>query len=195
MTAIKQMKLTLLENTIEGCRLCFKKKPKRVVFGSGNMNAEMAIIGEAPSVRCKGEGTPFGEKGKSRPVFEALLKELGVMEDEIWVTNVVKCAIPDVAVGSRNKCQQFLLRELDIIKPEIVICLGRTAVDSLTTNRRPLTGEKWKATITITRTNWFAIESVYGLPHPMVVVYGNMPLEGYLKLVSGVKTSIQRESS
>lgn len=177
-------KYRFLAQIIMNCRKCFRSKTlkKRVLLGKGCLSADYVIIGEAPSLHKEGPGKPFG--AKSWPIYQALLKELGLTNEDVWVTNVVKCTLPWNAVGNRHYCRKFLTRELDIIKPKYIIVLGRKPADLLARPGIALTGSSWQGNGS----------TCFALPHPMSVHYG-FALESYLKLVAGVATAIRRRSS
>lgn len=185
MTHIKNLKMSLLNDIVIGCRLCFKKKPKRVLFGAGNLNAKIVIVGQAPSPSAIGFSKPFGEKGLSRPVYLKILEALAVLEDEIWTTNVIKCTIPTYCIGSDKNCKRFLEREIRIIMPKFVICLGRVAVTTLSEGFQELDGQMWKGYIHPDIT-------CFSLPHPMMVIRKNITLETYLGYVGKINEEIHR---
>ncbi len=103
---------------------------EKLVFGEGNVNAKLAIIGEAPGRNEEKEGHPF--VGKAGLILTSLLNENSIRRDKIWITNVVKWRPVE---GSRNRVPSavevagssvFLKKELGIISPKIILCLGNT---------------------------------------------------------------------
>ena len=125
------------------CTKCnLSKSRTNAVPGKGNYNAEIMFIGEAPGRNEDLKGEPFvGTAGK---ILSEALEYAGLSRDDVFITNVVKCRPPNNRVPleeERNSCQQYLIGELDIIKPKIICILGNTAYgsilggDSITKNR------------------------------------------------------------
>jgi len=125
------------------CTKCnLSKSRTNAVAGKGNYDAEIMFIGEAPGRNEDLKGEPFvGAAGK---ILTEALEYAGLSRDAVFITNVVKCRPPNNRIPleeERNSCQQYLISELDIIKPKIICILGNTAYgsilggDSITKNR------------------------------------------------------------
>lgn len=125
------------------CTKCnLSKSRTNAVAGKGNYNAEIMFIGEAPGRNEDLKGEPFvGVAGK---ILSEALEYAGLSRDDVFITNVVKCRPPNNRIPleeEKNSCQQYLVGELDIIKPKIICILGNTAYgsilggDSITKNR------------------------------------------------------------
>src|SRR5256885_5978478 len=125
------------------CTKCnLSKSRTNAVAGKGNYDAEIMFIGEAPGRNEDMQGEPFvGAAGK---ILTEALEYAGLSRDAVFITNVVKCRPPNNRIPleeERNSCQQYLISELDIIKPKIICILGNTAYgsilggDSITKNR------------------------------------------------------------
>ncbi|KAF6244221.1 uracil-DNA glycosylase [Nitrosopumilus sp. b2] len=112
------------------CDLC--KTRTNSVPGKGNFQSEVVFVGEAPGRNEDKNGEPFvGVAGKK---LSAALEEAGVSRDEVYITNVVKCRPPNNRVPStkeRSTCQEYLKKEISIIKPKIICVLGNTAFNSI----------------------------------------------------------------
>ncbi|MGI0026463.1 MAG: uracil-DNA glycosylase [Nitrosopumilaceae archaeon] len=128
---------------VVSCTKCnLSKSRTNAVAGKGNYNAEIMFIGEAPGRNEDLKGEPFvGNAGK---ILSEALEYAGLSRDDVFITNVVKCRPPNNRIPleeERNSCQQYLIGELDIIKPKIICILGNTAYgsilggDSITKNR------------------------------------------------------------
>ncbi|HET6458281.1 MAG TPA: uracil-DNA glycosylase [Nitrosopumilaceae archaeon] len=128
---------------IISCTRCnLSKSRTNAVAGKGNYNAEIMFIGEAPGRNEDLKGEPFvGSAGK---ILSEALEYSGLSRDDVFITNVVKCRPPNNRIPleeEKNSCQQYLISELDIIKPKIICILGNTAYgsilggDSITKNR------------------------------------------------------------
>ena len=103
-----------------------------VVFGSGNADADLMFVGEAPGANEDRQGLPFvGQAGR---LLDTLLEEIGLTRREVWVCNVLKCRPPgnrDPLPQEIDACQDYLFRQLDLIEPRVVCTLGNFATKLL----------------------------------------------------------------
>src|SRR3954463_2685559 len=106
-----------------GCTLCPQLAATRttVVFGSGNADADLMFVGEAPGANEDQQGVPFvGQAGR---LLDTLLGEIGLTRAEVWVCNVLKCRPPgnrDPLPQEIDACQEYLFRQLEWIEPKVV---------------------------------------------------------------------------
>jgi DNA polymerase len=123
---------TVRKNVIEctKCDLC--KTRTHSVPGKGNFNSDVIFVGEAPGKNEDLKGEPFvGVAGKK---LSLALENIGVARDEVYITNTVKCRPPKNRVPSvleREACQEYIQKEIEIIKPKIICVLGNTAFGSI----------------------------------------------------------------
>jgi DNA polymerase len=123
---------TVRKNVIEctKCDLC--KTRTHSVPGKGNFNSDVIFVGEAPGKNEDLKGEPFvGVAGKK---LSLALENIGVTRDEVYITNTVKCRPPKNRVPSvleREACQEYIQKEIEIIKPKIICVLGNTAFGSI----------------------------------------------------------------
>lgn len=123
---------TLRKNVIEctKCELC--KTRTNSVPGKGNFNSEVIFVGEAPGRNEDLHGEPFvGVAGKK---LSLSLENAGISRDEVYITNTVKCRPPNNRVPSvkeKETCNEYLQKEIEIIKPKIICVLGNTAFGSV----------------------------------------------------------------
>ncbi len=117
----------------EGCAL--KLNAKSTVFGAGNPNARLMIIGEAPGADEDRQGLPF--VGRSGHLLEKMLNAIGLKREEVYITNILPWRPP----GNRTPtdaevavCLPFLKRQIDLIKPDILLLLGGSAANALLDN-------------------------------------------------------------
>jgi DNA polymerase len=112
------------------CDLC--KTRTHSVPGKGNFNSDVIFVGEAPGKNEDLKGEPFvGVAGKK---LSLALENAGVTRDEVYITNTVKCRPPKNRVPSileREACQEYIQKEIQIIKPKIICVLGNTAFGSI----------------------------------------------------------------
>lgn len=122
-----------LEKQIQDCTRCpLGKTRTKFVFGAGNPNAEIVFIGEAPGRDEDLQGIPF--VGRAGKLLDQLLSEVGFSRNDIYICNVLKCRPPgnrDPESAEIETCKPYLLTQLSIMKPKIVVCLGRFAVQVL----------------------------------------------------------------
>ena len=130
-----------LEEICKKCTLCdLSKFRTNVVFGEGNPNAKLMFIGEAPGEMEDKTGRPFvGRAGKLlTKIINTVLK---MDRSEVYITNIVKCRPPNNRVPTIEEaetCKPYLLKQIDIIDPEILVCLGKTAFMYLLNSDMPI---------------------------------------------------------
>jgi len=112
------------------CDLC--KTRTNAVPGKGNFQSDVIFVGEAPGRNEDRNGEPFvGIAGKKLSIA---LEEARVSRDAVYITNIVKCRPPNNRIpntSERNTCQEYLKKEISIIKPKIICILGNTAFNSI----------------------------------------------------------------
>ena len=118
-----------LQNDILCCKRCKADMIAGTVTGSGNKNADIMIVGQNPCYpKCLESGVVF--TGGSGILLDKALKAAGLTRGEVWITNVVKCATfgnKQPTPRMKLTCSGFLNRELSILKPRLVITLGKYA--------------------------------------------------------------------
>jgi uracil-DNA glycosylase family 4 len=113
---------------------------KQVVFGVGNPNADLMFVGEAPGADEDEQGEPF--VGRAGQLLTKIIEAIGLERDDVYIANVIKCRPP----GNRNpepdeveRCQPFLFRQIDAIKPKVIVALGKFAAQALLQTTDPIT--------------------------------------------------------
>lgn len=129
------------------CRLCEKRSS--IVFGVGNPDAEIVFVGEGPGYEEDKQGEPFvGRAGQL--LTQIITKGMQMQRADVYIANVVKCRPPE----NRNPepaeiaaCEPFLLKQLEIIQPKIIIALGKFAAQTLLKDTTPITRlrGKWQS--------------------------------------------------
>jgi len=133
--------LKKLEDLICNCTACkLHEGRNKFVFGSGNPNADVVVIGEGPGAEEDKQGLPF--VGRAGKLLTDVLKAINFSRDEVYIANVVKCRPP----GNRtplpdemDTCLPYLKKQLALIKPVVILCLGLTAARGLLKKRDSLT--------------------------------------------------------
>jgi len=123
-------KLQELEKICKNCTLCDLTKTRtNVVFGEGNPNAKLMFIGEGPGEMEDKTGRPF--IGRAGQLLTKIIENvLNLKRENVYIANIVKCRPPNNRVPTIEEaqtCKPYLLKQIDIINPEILVCLGKTA--------------------------------------------------------------------
>ena len=130
-----------LKNMVLNCHLCNLSKTRtNVVFGEGNPNTKIIFIGEAPGREEDLQGKPF--VGRSGELLTKMIENvLNIKREEIYISNIVKCRPPqnrNPEIEEVEACKPYLLKQIEIIKPKIIVVLGAVAFKSLLNNDTPI---------------------------------------------------------
>lgn len=113
---------------------------RQVVFGVGNPQARLMFVGEAPGEEEDRQGEPF--VGRAGQLLTKIIEAIGLARSDVYIANVIKCRPP----GNRNpepdevaRCEPFLFRQIDTIKPTVIVALGKFAAQSLLRSTDPIT--------------------------------------------------------
>ena len=128
-----EQKLKKIKKQVTQCTKCeLSKTRNNSVPGKGNFKSDVIFVGEAPGKNEDMKGEPFiGIAGKKLSIA---LESAGITRDDVYITNIVKCRPPKNRVPTTNErdtCQNYLKKEIEIIKPKIICVLGNTAFNSL----------------------------------------------------------------
>jgi len=125
--------LQKLEELINGCQKCvLAKNRNKFVSGSGNPNADVMVIGEGPGAEEDKQGLPF--VGRAGKLLTDILKAINFTRDEVFIANVVKCRPPGNRTPQQQEmdtCIPYLKKQIDLIKPKLILCLGLTAAQGI----------------------------------------------------------------
>ena len=126
-------KLAVLQQSIVGCTRCrLHQKRTQTVFARGTGSSGLCFIGEGPGADEDAQGFPF--VGKAGQLLDKMIVAMGLSRDEVYVCNIVKCRPPDnrkPAPDEMAACQPYLERQLELLRPEVMVALGATAVEGL----------------------------------------------------------------
>jgi uracil-DNA glycosylase len=135
-----QSDLAGLEHQVSGCTRCpLHATRTRTVFGVGNPQAQWMFIGEAPGADEDAQGEPF--VGRAGQLLNAMLFAVGLKRDEVYIANVLKCRPPgnrDPQPPEVEQCEPYLIRQIELIRPRLIVALGRHAAHSLLKSELPL---------------------------------------------------------
>lgn len=122
-----------LRARVKACKSCELHKTRtQTVFGVGNQNAHMLILGEAPGADEDRQGEPF--VGSAGQLLNAMLKAIGFAREQVFIANILKCRPPgnrDPHVDEALNCEPFLQRQIELIQPKVILAVGRVAAQNL----------------------------------------------------------------
>jgi DNA polymerase len=112
---------------------------KQIVFGEGNPDADLMFIGEAPGADEDAQGVPF--IGRAGQLLTKIIEAIGLTREQVYIANVIKCRPP----GNRNpepdeiaECEPFLLRQIESVRPKVIVALGTFAAHTLLRTDAPI---------------------------------------------------------
>ena len=143
---VAQMDWPALREAVAACRACGLCETRRqTVFGVGHEQAQLMVIGEAPGEQEDRQGEPF--VGPAGQLLDSMLQAIGLSrqpgppEKQVFIANTLKCRPP----GNRNpapeelaKCEPFLQRQLALVRPRVILAMGRFAVQALLRSSEPI---------------------------------------------------------
>jgi DNA polymerase len=137
----KAASLEELDKLINKCTKCSLHKSRtNFVFGVGNPNADVMVIGEGPGADEDAQGEPF--VGRAGKLLNEILKAINFQRDEVYIANVVKSRPPGNRTPTSEEmeaCLPYLKKQIELIKPKLILCLGLTAAQGLLKKRESLT--------------------------------------------------------
>ena len=139
--------LAIIRQEVSACRLCDELASTRTqtVFGVGNPHARLCFLGEAPGADEDRQGEPF--VGRAGQLLTKIIEACTLTRDDVYILNVLKCRPP----GNRtplpdevSNCRVFLDRQLNLIRPEYICCLGAVAAQTLLDTQTPISRMRGK---------------------------------------------------
>ena len=138
----KAAALQLIRDDLGDCTRCALHKGRnKIVFADGDPNARLMFVGEGPGADEDAQGLPF--VGRAGQLLNNMIAAMGLKREQVYIANVVKCRPP----GNRtpepeeaNTCSPFLFRQIDVVRPQVLVALGATAATYLLGRRQPLAG-------------------------------------------------------
>ena len=139
--AAKAAALEAIRTEIGDCTRCPLAYAGRhnIVFGDGDPNARLMFVGEGPGADEDAQGLPF--VGKSGQLLNNMIAAMGVTREQVYIANIVKCRPPQNRTPEpveATTCSQFLLRQIDVVQPQVIVALGATAATYLLGVRQSL---------------------------------------------------------
>src|SRR5215469_13031629 len=126
--------LRLIREDLGDCTRCrlHQQGRKQIVFGVGNPNADLMFIGEAPGADEDAQGEPF--VGRAGQLLNNMLRAMGLKREQVYIANIIKCRPPGNRTPERDECETcspFLMRQITVIKPKVIVALGAVAAKTL----------------------------------------------------------------
>ncbi len=126
--------LKIIREDLGDCTRCVlhKQGRKQIVFGVGNPKAELMFVGEGPGADEDAHGEPF--VGRAGQLLNNMIKAMGIERKDVYIANIVKCRPPGNRTPEREECatcSPFLMRQIAVIKPKVIVALGAVAAKTL----------------------------------------------------------------
>ena len=129
-----------LERAVKSCTLCpLHKTRTQGVFGVGNRNAQWMVIGEAPGADEDRQGEPF--VGRAGQLLNSMLKAIGLAREQVFIANILKSRPPnnrDPRPEEVRACMPYLFRQIELVNPQLILCVGRIAAQTLLETDTPI---------------------------------------------------------
>jgi uracil-DNA glycosylase len=129
----RQQHLTVLADTVKSCTRCsLHVERKQTVFARGSGASGLCFIGEGPGAEEDEQGFPF--VGAAGQLLDRMIAAMGIERDDVYVCNIVKCRPPKNRTPEpeeMNACMPFLTEQLALVEPQVIVALGKTAVQGL----------------------------------------------------------------
>ena len=129
--------LRIREDLGECTRCKLHKHRHTIVFGDGNPKAELVFVGEGPGADEDAQGLPF--VGRAGKLLTQMIEAMGLERKDVYICNVVKCRPPENRTPEDDEvstCSPFLFRQLEVISPKVIVCLGAVAAKTLLRTNR-----------------------------------------------------------
>ena len=134
------MDWTALAEAVRECTLCGLCATRtQTVFGTGDVHARLMVIGEAPGAEEDRQGEPF--VGRAGQLLNSMLRAAGFERGQVYIANVLKCRPPnnrDPAAEETGHCLPYLRRQIELVDPAVILCVGRIAAQRLLDREEPL---------------------------------------------------------
>lgn len=129
-----------IHRSIEGCKMCRLHEGRtQIVNSTGNLKAKLMFIGEAPGADEDAQGKPF--VGRAGQLLTKIIEAMGLSRDEVFIGNINRCRPPgnrQPAPDEASTCKPYLLREIAVVRPEVIVVLGATAMQNLLETKVPI---------------------------------------------------------
>lgn len=135
-----------LEEAIKGCNKCkLCSGRKNIVFGTGNKEADLMLIGEGPGADEDAQGVPF--VGKAGQLMNKAFEGLGIDREQVYIANIVKCRPPNNRDPEKDEamaCINYLRNQVILVKPKVIVLLGRISLTNILGEEYKITASRGK---------------------------------------------------
>jgi len=149
----RAQRLAVVAEEAAGCTACrLAQGRNRVVFGSGDPDAELMFIGEGPGAEEDRQGLPF--VGRAGELLTKIIQAIDLGREQVYIANIVKCRPPgnrDPEADEAAACRGFLDRQIELVQPRVIVALGRIAAQSLLGTDTP---------ISKLRGQWYTVQGI-----------------------------------
>jgi len=122
-----------LHESIRSCTLCPLHETRNIaVPGEGSPNAKLFFVGEAPGAKEDETGRPF--VGRSGKLLTTMIEEIGLAREDVFISSILKCRPPNNRTPTQSEreiCRPYIEKQIELIKPQVIVLLGRTAISSM----------------------------------------------------------------
>jgi DNA polymerase len=129
----RQHRLTVLSESVKGCTKCVLHAERtQTVFARGNGSSGLCFVGEGPGADEDQQGFPF--VGAAGQLLDKMIAAMGIARDDVYVCNIVKCRPPKNRTPEPEEmsaCMPYLTEQLSLVEPQVIVALGKTAVQGL----------------------------------------------------------------
>jgi len=129
----RQVRLTVLADEVKACTRCVLHVERtQTVFARGNGSSGLCFVGEGPGADEDAQGFPF--VGAAGQLLDKMIAAMGILRDDVYVCNIVKCRPPKNRTpepAEMSSCMPYLVEQLALIEPQVIVALGKTAVQGL----------------------------------------------------------------
>jgi DNA polymerase len=130
--------LPIVREDLGDCKRCKLHTTRdKIVFGDGSATADLVFVGEGPGADEDAQGLPF--VGRAGKLLTQMIEAMGLQRKQVYICNVVKCRPPGNRQPEKDEvdaCSPFLFRQLDVLQPKVIVCLGATAAQTLLQTNR-----------------------------------------------------------
>ena len=129
-----------LHERVSVCRACELCETRtQTVFGVGNREADLMIVGEAPGADEDRQGEPF--VGRAGQLLNLMLQSIGLAREQVYIANILKCRPPgnrDPRPGEALRCEPYLMRQIALVRPRVLLSVGRISAQKLLATDAPI---------------------------------------------------------
>jgi len=129
----RHTRLSVLASTVASCKRCALHSTRtQTVFARGNGNSGLCFVGEGPGADEDAQGSPF--VGPAGQLLDKMIAAMGIERDDVYVCNIVKCRPPNNRAPEPEEmsaCMPYLAEQLELVGPQVIVALGKTAVQGL----------------------------------------------------------------